>query len=338
MKAGLVMPAAVIKRNTLNKMDKGFVLDKLELAYQKRSSLLKVTDALRVVNGTADGLDGLVLEQYANHYAIHLYKGEWQEQLDIIKSWLLKRFAPAFIIVKNRTESSGRILDNPKVDILLDITGSKTIINEYDMKFHVDLNDTVNSGLFLDMRSNRKLVGDFSKGKAVLNCFAYTCSFGIYAKKNGCQLVHNVDISSKNLKKGEDNYRINGFGIERADFVRSDVQKYMEGALKRGNLYDLVIIDPPSFSRFGRKVFQIKRDLSKLLDICLKILKPQGTVFVSTNYSGIGNDYLVKIVRKSSQALHKSVKDIQPLGQDIDFPPSGRMKESSLAAILVSLR
>ena len=102
--------------------------------------------------------------------------------------------------------------------------------------------------------------------------------------------------------------------------------------------YDLIIIDPPSFSRFERKVFQIKRVLPKLLDLSLKILKPQGHVFVSTNYSGINNDYLAKIVRKSSVIAQKSIKGMHPLGQDIDFPSLNGMKESSLAALLVSLR
>ena len=282
----------------------------LNSALNKRNSLKSITNAIRLVNGEGDSLPGLVIEQYNRHFVIHLYREPWLEALPEIKDWLVNSLFAQYIIVKYRSAPDGRILDNPKSGVLLNNASSKTIVYEYDTQFLVDLNDTVNSGLFLDMRHNRNMLGKICKGKKVLNTFAYTCSFGVYARKNGAILVNNVDISSKNLKKGEENYKLNGLSRDSKEFICSDSLKFMERALKHQNFYDLIIIDPPSFSRVERKVFQIKRDLPKLLDISLKIIKPQGYLFVSTNYSGINTEKLIAMIKKSCLVHQKTINSV----------------------------
>ena len=310
----------------------------LDQAYHKRKPLLKDTNAFRIANGRGDHLDGLVIEQYNRHFVIQLYKEYWYHRFPIIHDWLDSRLQPAYVIAKNRIFKDGRSLDNSQTQVLVDKAESKTIVTEYDIKFSVDLNDSVNSGLFLDMRRNRKVVGGICANKNVLNTFAYTCSFGVYARKNGCEAVNNVDISLKNLKHGEENYKLNDFEVRSEEFIRQDCEKYIKRAIKHKNGYDLIIIDPPSFSRFERKVFQIKRDLPKLLGLSLKLLKPQGVLFVSTNYSGITAENLMKLIKKLSSTRRKSLRDVSVLSQDIDFPGTGAIRESHLAAVLIKFR
>lgn len=309
----------------------------LESALSKRKGLLAITNAIRLVNGKGDGLEGLVIEQYSSHFVIHIYKHGWQEKISTIEKWIKNRFDPQYLVLKYRLSPDGRVLDNPKADILLDKAGSKAIVNEYDMKFLVDLNDGVNSGLFLDMRHNRKMLGELAKGKKVLNCFAYTCSFGVHCRVGKALQVQNVDISAKVLKRGEENYKLNSLTADSQEFIRMEAELYLEKAIKHKNFYDLIILDPPSFARNQEKVFQVKKNLPKLLEKSIKVLKPQGILFVSTNYSGLTIKHIIQMLQKSSLVNRKTIKSISSSSQDRDFPSPGGIKESSLACVLAKM-
>jgi len=97
------------------------------------------------------------------------------------------------------------------------------------------------------MRRNRKMVAALTKGLSVLNCFAYTCSFGMYARASGASSVTNVDISRKSLDRGRENYELNRLDCAEGEFVRADALTYMKLTLKKGNCFGCVILDPPSF-------------------------------------------------------------------------------------------
>jgi 23S rRNA (cytosine1962-C5)-methyltransferase len=309
----------------------------LNKALSKRLVLSKTTNALRLVNSRGDGLDGLVIERYNAHFVIHIYRESLKPQVEAIQSWLVERFKPEYLILKHRISPDGRILDDPKVEVLLNQSGSKTIVKEDDTKFSVDLNDGINSGLFLDMRHNRKKVGELSKNKKVLNCFAYTCSFGVHCRLAGAQSVQNVDISAKALKRGEENYQLNGLTPQSQEFIRMDTETYFEKALKHQNFYDVIVLDPPSFARTLGNVFQIKKGLPKLLELSIKALKPQGILFVSTNYSGLTIENISDMVRKTLSTQKRAIKSLVTSAQDVDFPTLDGVKESHLAAVLVKI-
>ena len=209
------------------------------------------------------------------------------------------------------------------------------MVQENALCFGVDLNDGLNSGLFLDMRRNRKIVAGLTKGARVLNCFAYTCSFGVYAKASGASSVINVDISRKSLDRGRENYELNRLDCAGAEFVRADALTYMKLALKKGNRFGCVILDPPSFARYDGKVFSVKKDFAVLVDAAMNILEPGGVLLAATNFNGLSHQALKDMVIAGGR---ERVKSIRPLGQDTDFRGSGRMPESYLAALLVKTK
>ena len=307
----------------------------LKAAIDRREPLRRRTNALRLVNGLGDGLAGLVLEQYDRHFAAHIFQKKWFSEEKALAGFVQARFEARYMIVKDRTESVSSGQKAIKARVLIENDSSETIVLENGLKFSVDLNDAVNSGLFLDMRHNRKVVSGLAKGRKVLNCFAYSCSFGVYCMSGGSSSVVNVDISRKSLSRGQLNYGLNRLSYTRNDFIRAEANHYLKQALVKDNRFDLIVLDPPSFSRYDGKTFSVKKDLAHLIALAIKALNPGGLLFVSTNFSEVSYDNLEDMLRAA--APQRRIETVTRLGQDDDFPGSGLTRESYLAALLVKL-
>jgi len=315
-------------------MDKK-TIDLIEAAISKRKPLRKITNALRLVNGLGDGLHGLVLEQYDDRCVIHLFDKRWIAHKEALAEFVKSRLGARYLVIKERLNSKALKSEQINASVWIDQAPARTVVRENALYFGVDLNDGLNSGLFLDMRRNRKIVAGLIKGVKVLNCFAYTCSFGVYARASGASSVINVDISRKCLERGRENYELNQLDCAETEFVRADALAYMRLALKKGNRFGCVILDPPSFSRHDGKIFSVKKDLAVLIDAAMKILDPGGVLLAATNFSGLSHQVLEDIVVAGGR---EKVKSTKPLGQDTDFRGSGRMPESYLTALLVKTK
>jgi 23S rRNA (cytosine1962-C5)-methyltransferase len=308
--------------NTLNK------------AIRRRARLSSITNAMRLVNGVGDGLDGLLIDRYNKHLHIQVLKDHWHKQMDEICHLLASSMPVEYLIVKYRNSLplAGRVREGDG--------DPRTIVEEHGIKFEVNLNDGLNCGLFLDMRHNRQMVGQCCKGKKVLNCFSYTCSFGVHARVGGAVGVINTDISRKILERGKNNYRLNALSTASGEFIQLDTFLFLQRAFKKGIGFDMIILDPPSFARHGGQVFQVKRDLPKLIALAVAVLNPGGMLLVTTNYSEISHADLERMLAagvKSSSRGHidRRVERIQRVGQDEDFIGSNSFKESFLAGLWV---
>jgi len=299
--------------------------DTLNQAIGRRSKL-SFTNAMRLVNGAGDGLDGLLIDRYNKHLHVQVLIEHWYQQKSEICRLLTSCMPVEYLIVKSRQG-----LDI-KQEIL--VPGSpQTVVQEYGVKFEVDLDDGLNCGLFLDMRHNRKMVGQACKDKKVLNCFSYTCSFGVHARLGGAREVMNIDISRKILEHGKNNYQLNALSFAAGEFIKADSVSFLQRAFKKGNMFDVVILDPPSFARHEGKVFQVKRDLPKTIALAIAVLNPGGSLLVSTNYSEISHADLERILARGLNG--RRVAHIQRVGQDEDFRGSNSFKESFLVGLWV---
>ncbi len=304
----------------------------LREALARRQPLRKVTNALRLVNAKGDHLEGLVLEQYGKHFVAQVFSPFWLREAVSLMGFLKNYERVDYFIIKDRIQSASSNPRDIKTQVLAGGFNSCITVCENGLHFEVDLNDTLNTGLFLDMRANRKLVGQNCKNKKVLNCFSYTCSFGIYSRVYGAREVMNIDINKKALERARTNYNLNGLKIQPQEFVRADVAIFLERALRKHNYFDVIILDPPSFARADGKVFSVQKDLPKLLKLAISLLNKGGQIFVSTNLSGISHRNLEETLKKADQ---NRPKKFTRLGQDVDFPGSGQVKESHLAALWV---
>jgi 23S rRNA (cytosine1962-C5)-methyltransferase len=190
-------------------------------------------------------------------------------------------------------------------------------VKENGLKFLVSLTDYLDTGLFLDHRTTRKMVKDESKGKKVLNLFCYTGSFSVYAASGEAESVTSVDLSKTYLKWAEDNFIINRFkDREKYQFIHADVKQYLK-ELKPGS-FDLVVIDPPTFSNSKRMKdnLDIQRDHVELLNDVLAATVKDGIVYFSTNFS--------RFVLEKELIDAVEIKDITKATTPFDF--EGKLK------------
>lgn len=152
--------------------------------------------------------------------------------------------------------------------------------------FFINLSDYIDTGLFLDMRKTRALVKSRSQGKRVLNLFCYTSSFSVAAASGGAALVESVDLSNTYLEWSKKNFSLNGLsGKSEFKFFRSDVFEFLEDAIRAEKKFDMIILDPPTFSnsKKTRADLDLNRDWSALANLCIKLLDENGALYFSTN-------------------------------------------------------
>lgn len=166
------------------------------------------------------------------------------------------------------------------------------IVQEYGHAFLVNLTDYLDTGLFLDHKETRRLVALQAEGKSLLNLFAYTGSFTVYAAKAGASFTKTVDLSNTYTAWAERNFLINHLPLESHHIIREDCMKFLEQEVKTSNRYDLIVIDPPTVSRSKKMTdfFDVQRDYIFLIEKALHLLKPKGIIFFSTNLRSFSFD------------------------------------------------
>lgn len=324
------------------------MLSLLQSAFEKRSSLFEVTDAYRIVNGAADGFPGVTLDKFGDRFQVQFFGPEMLSRRRELVDAVSRLFNPVCVVVKERLSRSGKSLENAPMEIALgtreDAVG---IVREGRARFHVDLLDTVNPGLFLDMRHVRLEVEDrfralsgaaqSGEGPRFLNLFSYTCSFSVHARLGGAAVATNADISGKILDKGRENYALNGLDLRPGEFFRGNALEYVRWACKKGLRFDGIVLDPPSFARFKGFNFNVREHLMPLVSECAQILNPHGFFMVSSNYSEFVLDAFSRDVLDAVKSVHKNARTAWKRGQDIDFAGSGSTKDSCLVATLVEV-
>ncbi len=317
--------------------------NKLAIAFDKRASLFEVTDALRIVNGAADGFPGLTIDKFGNRYQMQFFGPELLTSKTEIVEAVAALFNPVCVVTKERLSSSGKSLENAPMDVVIgmreDAVGT---VREGNAHFHVDLLDTINPGLFLDMRHVRLEVEERFRemsGESLrfLNLFSYTCSFSVHARLGGAAVATNADISGKILDKGRENYALNGLDLRPGEFFRGNAIEYVHWAQKKGLRFDGIVLDPPSFARFKGFNFNVREHLMPLVADCATLLNPGGFFMVSSNYSEFNLSAFARDVLAAVSSVHPNAKTSWKKSQDVDFVGSGSTKDSCLVATLVEV-
>ena len=182
------------------------------------------------------------------------------------------------------------------------------VVKEGGLSFRVNLTDYLDTGLFLDHRITREMVRQEAAGRRMLNLFCYTGSFSVYAAAGGAAAVDSVDLSKTYLAWAEENMALNG---HKGRFIHADVKQWLESA--PATHYDLVVMDPPTFSNSKRMkdFLDIQRDHAELINQTLRAMKPGGVLYFSTNYR--------RFVLEQEKIVAASVKDITNATTPFDF-------------------
>ena len=195
----------------------------------------------------------------------------------------------------------------------------QTIATERYLKFGIDFRAGYSVGLFVDQRENRRYVRQIAP-KRLLNCFAYTCSFSVSAAFVGATTV-NVDLSQKSLARGRENFSLNSLPTNDHRFMADDVMEVLPRLTHRGEKFDMIILDPPTFSRSSRgKTFHVDDDFEKLLIRALDLTERDSRILLSTNCSTLHEHALEVTARCGLKAARRAgtFHRQPPLS---DFPP-----------------
>lgn len=305
--------------------------------------LPQMTDAYRVFNGASEGFPGVTLDRFGEKYQLQFFTAVGAADVKAICEAVRALFQPEFLVAKWRVSPSGAALEHPRMDIIVgDETLAAGIVREGNAKFHVDLLDTVNPGLFLDMRDVRFEVEKHFANLSVntprfLNLFSYTCSFSVHARLGGASIATNADISGKILEKGRANYALNNLDLRPGEFFKGNAIEYVHWAEKKGLKFDGIVLDPPSFARFKGFNFNVREHLMPLVSDCARLLKPGAFLMVSSNYSEFELSRFGRDVLSAVRQNCPDAKTIWSRTQGEDFPGAGTMKESSLVATWVEV-
>lgn len=186
--------------------------------------------------------------------------------------------------------------DRPRL-IAGGLEGDCCVARENGLAFKVDFSGGYHVGLFPDQRSNRKFLKDL-RPKKLLNLFAFTCAFSVAVASVGGRTL-SVDVSRRSLAIGRANFLLNGLSLEGQRMVADDVRDVLPRLVRRGEKYDAIVIDPPTFARVRRgRIFRVKEELEGLIQIAMACAESGGWIIVSTNCSTIGLGYLKKLAGK----------------------------------------
>lgn len=213
---------------------------------------------------------------YGDNAVIHVFSSPESNILKQMENWLNDELNVTACFYKDRTKNSPQLPNSA--------AGHKEdVVGEYGHKFLINLSDYLDVGLFLDHRETRKWMGEKCRGKTVLNTFAYTGSFSVYAAAGGAEKTYSVDLSKTYCDWIKKNLELNNLPPERNWVYKMDTMEFFKYAARKDLKFDIIIIDPPTFSKNKKKNFSVQRDHPEMINAALELLNPEGFIMFSNN-------------------------------------------------------
>ncbi len=300
-------------------VDDSFFRRRISEAISLRTRLMPAgTDAYRLIHSEGDFLPGLIVDLYANYLVVQISTAGMERWKEIIVKILLENFPGMSIYEKSDVESRRHEGLPKQVGVLAGSEPPEVVeIRENGFLFNVNIRGGQKTGFFLDQRDNRKLVQGFSKGKRILNCFAYTGGFSVYAFHGAAAEVVSVESSAAACSAGAENLRQNGCATDRCRWVQEDVFDFLREDHQN---YDLIILDPPAFCKSRSQILQAARGYKDINMLAMKKLSRGGLLFTFSCSGHISADLFQKVVFGAAVDAGRNVRILQKTGQPFDHP------------------
>lgn len=296
-------------------------------AVAKRKGLDAVTNACRLVHAEADGLPGLVVDQYADTLVIQITSAGAERWRGVLVHAL--QAATGMSRVYERSDADVRALEAlaPRVGPVAGMSAGDAAqamapleISEHDLRYQVDIAAGQKTGFFIDQRDNRAAVGALAQGREVLNCFCYTGGFSLSALAGGASLVLSVDSSAAALDMARRNLGLNGLDGSRAEWVEADVFAYLRQLRTQGRSFDFIVLDPPKFAPTSKDAERAARGYKDINLNAMKLLRPGGLLATFSCSSGVSADLFQKIVAGAAADAGVSCHLVQRYAASADHP------------------
>lgn len=298
----------VVTRNRDERLDGDCIRRRVKEAIQHRRVFAgwEQNQALRVVNGEADGLPGISVDRYSDFLVVQLFTPSVSRFREDLWTALWEELSPKGIYEQRRYRPLSGEAPRSAAELVkgapapIDFT-----VKEGDFNFVVDVTAPLSTGLFADLREGRQAIANWSKDKRVLNLFSYTGAITVAAAKGGAKEVVAVDVSAKSHAWSRRNFEENGFDGEFAEHITGDAFKVLARMKERNRRFDFVIIDPPAFGSGskGGKPWSAQSDYSELVAASLDVLDKNGLfAAASTTHKLSESDFETALAKGAAKA------------------------------------
>ena len=304
-------------------VDDGFWQRRVAQSIERRGMdpLLRHTDARRLIFGESDGLPGVIADDYAGHVVLQLSTLAASNARGAILSTLVSELHPRCVIERSdderlkheRVEESHGLIHGA-------LPGELIAVTERGLTFLVDVAKGQKTGFYLDQRDNRDRVARYCAGGRVLNAFAYTGAFGIYAASRGASEVVNVDSSADALRLAEANLRRMPASACATTFVCADAFDYLRMCRAERRQFDVLVLDPPKFAHNPTQIDRAARAYKDLNRVGLSLVRPGGVVATFSCSGVIDAALFQKIVFSAAVESQRDVRIVERLTQASDHP------------------
>jgi 23S rRNA (cytosine1962-C5)-methyltransferase len=294
-------------------------LVKRAIELRERLPSLRDTDAVRLINAEGDGIPGLIVDRYTDILVVQFTSVGMDRLRDRIADLLLEFMKPRAIYEKSVGPSRVKegLADREgwvraKADPVLTVT-------ERGIRYRIDLQSSQKTGLFLDQREMRSLVGQFSPGMTVLDVCSYVGGFALAALKGGALRADRVDYDSEAIEKGKESLLLNGFDSAQSEGICLDAF----GALRKrpvAHPYDFIILDPPAFAKRSEDLDRAKHNYTDLNRMAMEILPVGGLLLTCSCSYQITPEIFQTIVFHAARQAKRSVRILQRHHHAFDHP------------------
>lgn len=330
---GLYDPLSPIRVRILHQgspatIDAEWFHGKMNAAAALRATLADTqTDGYRLIHGENDGLPGLVVDRYADTLVVKLYSHGWLPHLPTILDGLTQMWPKARVVLRlsralssqaDSQASSSAYHDG--LILLGDPLDGPVVFKENGLFFEADPVHGQKTGFFLDQRDNRERVGDLAAGKRVLNVFAYTGGFSLYAARGGATEITSLDISQPALDGAARNFALNEtFSCEHL-LLKGDAFQVLADLHEARRTYDLIVIDPPALAKRQSEIDGAVSAYARLTRLGLALLAPNGTIALASCSSRVDSDLFSETVHLAARHAGRPLREFMRTGHAVDHP------------------
>lgn len=323
----------ILSKDLSEIIDPSFFKQRIQCAYAFRKTLdIKNITNCRLVFGEADLFPGLTVDRYNDILVCQISSYGLDKIKDTIYKILLEVLQEDEQDVKGIYERND-INVRAKEGLPLEKgywKNSKlpttTIINENDIKLHVDVENGQKTGYFLDQKANRVLLRNMSHGKRVLDCFSHTGGFALNAAKGDAKEVTAVDVSQTALDQGLENAKLNHLETN-ISFVKADVFKYLDDC-KQG-AFDIIVLDPPAFTKSRKTINSAYNGYKRINKQAMQLLDKGGYLITCSCSRFMETDNFERMLRESAKEASVTLKQVSVTQQNHDHPILWTMEETS---------
>lgn len=306
-------------------IDDDFWRGRLAAAVARREWLAAdgATTAYRLVNGESDYLPGLLVDRYDRWLVLQAGTLGIDRRKQQIARWLLDLTGCVGVVERSdhalRREEG---LDEISGHLLGEAPPDRVTIRENGLGFLVDLAGGQKTGYYTDQRANRQRVAAWCRGRQLLNCFAYTGSFGVYALAAGAERVVNLDASVDALELGEENLRLNGLDPEaRTESIAGDVFQILRDWQRAGHQrFDAIVLDPPKFAQNRRNLDSALRGYKEINLQAMRLLRPGGILATFSCSGLVSTELFQKVIFGAAVDAGRPMQILEWLQQGADHP------------------